>query len=102
MRPARDVLSRLQWDSSLLDASDVSIGYVDRFEGIKEIDFYAWLAVTGDVTDEEFIPQHRIRYFVVRASRVVLWDKSRRIDRVFGSACGGEGGRREMEEGGLS
>lgn len=51
MRPASDVLSRLNWGASCLDANDVVIGYLDRFEGIKKMGFYEWMAVTGRIVD---------------------------------------------------
>lgn len=91
MRPASDVLSRLQWDSTLIstfsDYSAIMIGYIDRFEGVKEMPFFEWLSTRGDVTHEEFIPQHRIQYFKVSTTNEVLWDKVRRIDRIFDSTA---------------
>lgn len=53
MRPASDVLSRLNWDASCIDANDVVIGYLDRFEGIKEMGFYEWMEVTGRIVGGE-------------------------------------------------
>lgn len=75
------------------------MGYLDRFGGVKEIRVAAWL---DEVTHEEWVPQHRIRYFkrVVgpgggeeEGEEDVVWHRFERVDRVFGSAglpgCGG-------------
>lgn len=52
-----------------------------------EMDVRAWKGGVSDVTDEDFIPQHRILYFRrkgdVEGRKV--WDRARRLDRVFGS-----------------
>lgn len=85
MRPASDVLSRLQWDPLVGDVNDIVIGYMDRFEGVKEISFSDWQLIGGDVTEEEFIPQHRIHYFKKRSDGEVLWDRKAKVDKIFGS-----------------
>ena len=43
----------------------------------------------GDVTDEEFIPQHRILYFRRASDGVRVWDRKRRLDVLFGSGVPG-------------
>ena len=53
----------------------------------------------GDVTDEEFIPQHRILYFRRASDGVRVWDRKRRLDVVFGSGVPG-GLPEENEEAG--
>lgn len=70
MREASDVLSRLQWDTVHLDSSTMLIGHEDRHEGMKEMPFEEWKRLRGgsvskraDVTEEDFIPEHRIWYF---------------------------------------
>lgn len=35
-----------------------------------------------EVTDEEFIPQHRVLYFK-KAGGEIVWDRKRRIDKIF-------------------
>ena len=81
MRTAGDVVKRLLWDPALPE-DGFTVGYLDRFVGILEEDFY------GDAdlvwTD---VPEHRIQWFRYRG--VVVWDKSARLDLVFGSAKGG-------------
>ena len=37
----------------------------------------------GDVTDEEFIPQHRILWFRRNEDGVKVWDRRERIDMIF-------------------
>lgn len=78
-----DVLNRLQWDPEF-DVSEYTIGYLERFAGIKEMPATDWISET---TEEQWIPQHRIKYF----KRVndsgdleVVWDREKRIDRIFG------------------
>jgi len=51
LRTAKDVLSRLRWDSTY-DVNDFIIVYKDRFEGNKEISVEEW---KDEITDEEVI-----------------------------------------------
>ena len=51
LRTAKDVLSRLRWDSTY-DINDFIIVYKDRFEGNKEISVEEW---KDEITDEEVI-----------------------------------------------
>ncbi|KAK4938339.1 hypothetical protein LTR10_021223 [Elasticomyces elasticus] len=84
MRSAQDVLDRLHWDDCL-DASKFTIGYLERFSGIKEIPASSWVS---EFTEEEWIPQHRIKYFKqnnVAGDQVTVWDREKRIDKIFGS-----------------
>ena len=77
-------MSRLEWDSSL-DKSKYIIGYLERFDGIKEMPAHNWIS---DTTNEEWIPLHRIKYFKrVDENGVswVVWDREKRIDKIFGS-----------------
>lgn len=80
-----DVLSRLQWDPDL-NLSQYLVGYLERFEGIKEMPAQNWIS---ESTNEEWIPQHRIKYFK-RVSddgdAEIVWDRERRVDKVFGSS----------------
>ncbi|KAL4956007.1 hypothetical protein BDW69DRAFT_192768 [Aspergillus filifer] len=55
LRPAADILNRLIWDESY-DSTDFVIGYEDRFKGRMEASLNSW---KRELTDEEFIPQHR-------------------------------------------
>ncbi|OAP64461.1 poly(A) polymerase [Fonsecaea erecta] len=84
MRSAQDVLKRLQWDTDL-DMSKYVIGYLERFAGIKEIPARKWLS---EVTEEEWIPQHRIKYFKRLSENgedEIVWDREKRIDKIFGT-----------------
>lgn len=40
-------------------------------------------------TDEDFIPQHRIKYFKRNSDGEVVWDREGRIDKFFGSGLTG-------------
>ncbi|KIW35035.1 uncharacterized protein PV07_01763 [Cladophialophora immunda] len=84
MRPAQDVLKRLQWDTDL-DVSKYVIGYLERFAGIKELPATKWIS---EFTEEEWIPQHRIKYFkrlCENGEEEIVWDREKRIDKIFGS-----------------
>ncbi|KAL2006831.1 hypothetical protein VTN00DRAFT_9499 [Thermoascus crustaceus] len=81
LRPAVDILNRLTWDSNF-DRKDYIIGYEDRFAGSLEMPLDSW---KGDSTDEEFIPRHRILYFKRRSDNEIVWDRNKKIDKIFGS-----------------
>lgn len=81
LRSSIDVMHRIRWDPSL-DSANYLVGYEDRFTGIQEKNFEMW---KSDLTDEEFIPQHRVVYFKRRSDGEVVWDRRTRIDKVFGS-----------------
>ncbi|XP_043937520.1 leukocyte receptor cluster member 9 [Protopterus annectens] len=89
MKTAVDVISRIQWDSSLLK-NYFTVGYLDRFLGVIEKPFteFSW----EDLASVEYgvlaVPKHRIQYFKYRD--VIVWDKTNRIDDVFGSTGGGK------------
>lgn len=83
----RDVLDRLRWDPSF-DASEYVVGFLDRFGGNLEIRVSEWL---NESTEEDWIPQHRIRYFKRTKQGTddeVVWHRLHRIDKVFGTGGG--------------
>ncbi|KAM0354114.1 hypothetical protein ACHAPU_001149 [Fusarium lateritium] len=80
-RTAADVLNRIRWDANF-DPSDYIVGYEDRFLGARERAVEQW---KSEQTDEEFIPQHRILYFKRRNDNVIVWERRKRIDDIFGS-----------------
>lgn len=86
LRPASDVLDRLKHDSAL-DASEYHVGYLERFDGVLEMPVTQWVR---ESTDEDFIPQHRIRWIKRRrqGEEDVVWSRDERIDRIFGSGNG--------------
>lgn len=88
LRPAQDIIGRLQWDV-VIDTSHVVVGYHDRFVGTLETPFNSvdWNADLVDLDSESgdiVIPRHRIRYFLYRG--FVLWHRAERIDHVFANA----------------
>ncbi|KAL2843925.1 hypothetical protein BJY01DRAFT_215308 [Aspergillus pseudoustus] len=85
LRPASDVLSRLRWDSNI-DIDDYIVGYDDRFLGEREMPVAQWKA---ELTDEAFIPGHRILYFRRKSDGVKVWDRERRVDLLFNSGVSG-------------
>lgn len=87
LRPAKDILSRIRHDPSL-NESDFLVGYIDRHAPeMMEMDVSAWKGGVADVTDEEWIPQHRIMYFRKKLDGEGrrVWDRTTRLDRLFGS-----------------
>ena len=89
LKTAEDVVDRIKWDGDL-DSCDFTIGYVDRFRGIleKKFDEFSWSLDIADIDyNEDFgVPQHRISYF--KWKNILVWNKSTRVDFVFGSAEG--------------
>lgn len=88
LRPAQDIIGRLQWDV-VIDTSHVVVGYHDRFVGTLQTPFDSvdWNADLVDLDSESgdiVIPRHRIRYFLYRG--FVLWHRAERIDHVFANA----------------
>ncbi|BCR86798.1 DUF504 domain-containing protein [Aspergillus chevalieri] len=79
LRPAADVINRIIWDAKF-DSEDYIIGYEDRFNGRLEACLGTW---KKDLTDEEFIPQHRILYIKRKSDGEIVWDKRRRTDKIF-------------------
>uniref|UniRef100_A0A8D2DCS0 Leukocyte receptor cluster member 9 n=1 Tax=Sciurus vulgaris TaxID=55149 RepID=A0A8D2DCS0_SCIVU len=85
LRTAAAVIQRIRWDPRL-DPADFSVGYVDRFLGVREEPFsaFCWdepLAALGPGVLA--VPQHRVRYFRFRGR--LVWDRASRTDLVFGS-----------------
>ncbi|VFV36684.1 Hypothetical predicted protein [Lynx pardinus] len=77
--------ARIRWDPRL-DPADFSVGYADRFLGVREEPFcaFCWdepLAALGPGVLA--VPQHRVRYFRFRGR--LVWDRASRTDHVFGS-----------------
>ena len=84
-----DVLDRLRWDPQF-SVSEYIVGYLDRFGGNKEIRVSQWL---NESTEEDWVPQHRIRYFkksTLGGDEEIVWHRLRRIDRIFRSSGGTE------------
>lgn len=93
LRPALDVLSRLRHDPTF-SSEAFTIGYLDRHSPeVMELPLASWKV--GDVTDEEFIPQHRILWFKRDADGKKVWDRKERYDEVFGSGLVPVGGTEE-------
>lgn len=84
MKTATDVIHRIMWDECL-NKDDFTVGYLDRFVGILEERFsiFDW----GDIAEADFlalaVPRHRIQYF--KYKDITVWDKTQRLDLVFGS-----------------
>ncbi|XP_075694953.1 leukocyte receptor cluster member 9 [Rhinoderma darwinii] len=88
MKTANDVISRIQWDANL-PTENFIVGYLDRFLGTIEKPFsaFSWEDLASIGVDVLAIPKHRIQYF--KYQDLVVWDKTSRIDNVFGSTGSG-------------
>lgn len=90
MRPSHHVYNRVLWDD-VHDPIRIVVGYMDRFEGIKEISFKTFQFYMEGRDDLIFIPWHRVWYFKRlkhdgETEDVMLWDRRSRVDNVFNSA----------------
>lgn len=90
LMPASEILQRIRWDPLLQPlVSEFTVQYRDRMEEkIKEIQFDAANEnISGNERMYVFaLPEHRIE--AVKFREQLVWDKSRRLDRVFGSMNG--------------
>lgn len=76
LRPSQDVLQRLRWDSRF-DAGAYLVVYRERGGGTKELPVPSFLA-------SQRIPWSRVTA-VLHRDRTLVWDRERRLDRLFGS-----------------
>lgn len=74
LRPAKDVLQRLKYDSEY-NVADYVLGCIDRKAGVLEKKVEDWKGF-----DEEEL----IAYFKEVKSNEIVWDRARKIDLVFG------------------
>lgn len=85
LRPATDVMQRLEYDAGL-DATRFSFYYREAQEPLRRR--AAWDAPNDGVNStarvlRDALPQHRIGFFTY--GRRLVWHRARRVDRVFGS-----------------
>lgn len=87
MKTGNDVINRILWDADL-PSENFTIGYMDRFTGIVEKSFtaFSWEDISSVDYDVLSIPKHRIEYFKYKTLK--FWDKSQRLDNMFGSTGG--------------
>lgn len=85
MRTADDVIKRVSHDANV-DKRRVKVSYIDRFAGLIEKPFesFDFGFADADPQSTNAIPQHRIQSF--RYDDEIVWDKSSRLDAVFGSS----------------
>lgn len=76
LRPSQDVLQRLRWDARF-DAGSYLVVYRERGGGTKELPVPSFL-------ESQRIPWSRVTA-VLHRDRTLIWDRARRIDRLFGS-----------------
>lgn len=73
LRPPKDVLNRLRYDSGY-QLDEYVVGYIDRQAGILEKPVEKW---------EEYDEQDLIAYFKHVPEDLIVWDRARKVDWVF-------------------
>ncbi|CAD5115564.1 DgyrCDS4526 [Dimorphilus gyrociliatus] len=83
LRSAEDVIKRILWDD--IPVENCYVGYIDRFVGLVEKSFsaFSWEDIASVDYYTLAIPKHRIVYF--KYKKLIIWDKRKRLDNVFGS-----------------
>jgi uncharacterized protein (UPF0248 family) len=82
LRPSHEVYNRLVWDQRY-SPEEYVVGYEDRFKGVREMPLTSW---KRELSDEEFIPFHRVVYFREKGvDGKIVWDRRTRVDLIFGS-----------------
>jgi uncharacterized protein (UPF0248 family) len=74
-KTADEVFARIKWDKKF-NPEEVTIGYLDRFDGLKETAFSVF--DEKDVSSETFIPWHRVQFF--KQNETMLWDRRTKLD----------------------
>ena len=80
LRTSADIYNRIVHDPAL-NSEEFEIGYLDRFTGEEIVPFNDF--TTEDVYEYEGIPMHRVVRFLHNGK--VIWDRSARLDLLFGS-----------------
>ncbi|KIJ56739.1 hypothetical protein M422DRAFT_238346 [Sphaerobolus stellatus SS14] len=81
LRISADIYNRILWDREF-NTDDYLIGYEDRFTGLMEMPLTSW---KRDTQHEEFVPFHRVMHFRRKTDGVLVWDRRKKIDLIFGS-----------------
>lgn len=88
LTPALEVMRRIKWDYTL-DPADFSVDYFDRVDETIHTSPFGAPNESVKGKEEMFvfaIPEHRI--MAIKYKEKVVWDKQKRIDKVFGSMNG--------------
>jgi uncharacterized protein (UPF0248 family) len=73
-----EILSRLKHDPSF-ELDDFVVGYTDRHSGTEEREARKWIT---ESTDDEWIPQSRIRYYRRISDGKIVWDRASKTDTI--------------------
>ena len=88
LRPVKDCIQRIIYDP-LLQASDFSVGYKDRFQTAEKESAFDAPNQSIEGPERLFLlalPEHRISYIKFR--KRLVWHKEQKLDDVFGSRGG--------------
>ncbi len=74
MRTSEEALDRIHNDPALYPIGEWTMGYMDRFDGIREIPVTQW---------RRHFLYTRVYYF--RRNGELVWDRATRLDLIFNS-----------------
>lgn len=73
LRPVKEVLKRLRYDSKY-NVEDYVVGYIDRKAGILEKPVSEW---------QDFDQEELVAYFKNVSEDLIVWDRARKLDWIF-------------------
>lgn len=79
LKPAHKVYDRILFDSNI-EKSSVIIGYIDRFNGLKEVQFSQFVTLKNERFYNTSVPFHRIRYF--KYNNDIIWDRKKKLNLI--------------------
>ena len=83
LTPSHEIYERILHDPNA-DNEYFVIGYLDRFVGIKEVEFNKFITLENERFYNTSIPFHRIRHFKYKGN--IVWDREARVDLMAGNA----------------
>lgn len=82
LTPSHEIYERIMHDPNA-EKEFFVIGYLDRFTGIKEVEFTKFVTLENERFYNTSIPFHRIRHFKYKGN--VVWDRESRLDLITGN-----------------
>lgn len=82
LNPAHKIYYRILHDPTV-ENSLFTIGYSDRFSGVKEVPFDNYVTLETELFYNSSIPFHRIQYFKYRGH--LVWDRKTRVNLIDGN-----------------
>jgi uncharacterized protein (UPF0248 family) len=82
LNPAHKIYDRVLHDPTV-EHSLFSIGYLDRFSGVKEVPFDNYVTLETELFYNTSVPFHRVQYFKYRGN--LVWDRKTRLNLIDGN-----------------